>query len=101
MAMEHQICQCKSSVQSFEYFLNGCGSVDAEAEVSLGHLSSENPMIELNMGIYNSELKTIAASFLHGYLIEQFKTEKPVVPVDSVSKKVVETFGVGYLMPPS
>ncbi|XP_010265446.1 PREDICTED: AP2-like ethylene-responsive transcription factor AIL5 [Nelumbo nucifera] len=80
-----------------EDFLGVCGSSGAGAGTatgaSMGQFPCENPASEPENGIYDSELKTIAASFLRGYSTEQTETEKPVVPVESASKKAVDTFG--------
>ncbi|KAF8389360.1 hypothetical protein HHK36_026054 [Tetracentron sinense] len=76
-----------------EDFLGGCGSLGAGSGTSLVQFTGETPATESNSGIYDSELRTIAASFLRGYSSELTQTEKAVVPVESAPKKVVDTFG--------
>ncbi|XP_043721625.1 AP2-like ethylene-responsive transcription factor AIL5 isoform X2 [Telopea speciosissima] len=81
-----------------EDFLGGCGGGGAGGaaggQASFCQFSGENQVaVADTTGIYDSELKTIAASFLRGYSIEQTGTEKPVALVESASKKAVDTFG--------
>ncbi|KAJ4959121.1 hypothetical protein NE237_026232 [Protea cynaroides] len=76
-----------------EDFLGGCGGAGGN-EASLGQFSGENHVTVADTSvIYDSELKTIAASFLRGYSMEQTETEKPAAPLESASKKAVDTFG--------
>ncbi|KAF8400300.1 hypothetical protein HHK36_013597 [Tetracentron sinense] len=82
-----------TSGPKLEDFLGGCGSTGAGAGTSLGQFTIQNPATESNTGIYDSELKTIAASFLRGYSTETTGIEKAVVPVESAPKKAVDTFG--------
>ncbi|KAF3452781.1 hypothetical protein FNV43_RR03214 [Rhamnella rubrinervis] len=82
-----------------EDFLGGCrGSAAANtATPSLAHFSTETPITLPDTELYDSELKTIAASFLRGYTpTEQTNTGRnqlPVAPVEPTTKKTVDTFG--------
>ncbi|XP_077236785.1 AP2-like ethylene-responsive transcription factor AIL5 [Tasmannia lanceolata] len=60
---------------------------------TLSGFSGESPGTDSDIGIYDSDLKTIAAGFLRGFTTEQTDLEKAVVLTGSVSKKGVETFG--------
>ncbi|KAK4853265.1 hypothetical protein QYF36_006292 [Acer negundo] len=78
-----------------EDFLGGsCTSVGAppHAQPQLGHFSP------VNSEIYDSELKTIAASFLRGFANESTASHKQppqnqLVPAQSTPKKAIDTFG--------
>lgn len=82
-----------------EDFLGGCGGSAATttATQSLAHFSTETPITLPDTELYDTELKTIAASFLRGYSsTEQTDTGRnqlPVVPAEPTSKKTVDTFG--------
>ncbi|KAJ8634603.1 hypothetical protein MRB53_008870 [Persea americana] len=66
----------------------GCGSTSAP----MGRFSGELPP-EHDVGLYDSDLKSIAAGFLRGYGAEQAvaEVEKSVLPLEA--KKTVDTFG--------
>lgn len=66
----------------------GCGSTSAP----MGRFSGELPP-EHDVGLYDSDLKSIAAGFLRGYGAEQAvaEVEKSVLPLEG--KKTVDTFG--------
>lgn len=80
------------------------GSTAAAGAAPLPHFSNETPMA-LTMSepaeIYDSELKTIAASFLRGFSTEQQTQaqaqaqaqKQPLVAADLPPKKPVDTFG--------
>ncbi|KAK2646101.1 hypothetical protein Ddye_021296 [Dipteronia dyeriana] len=80
-----------------EDFLGGsCTSVGAPPHAQpqvLGHFSP------VSSEIYDSELKTIAASFLRGFANESKDSHKQppqnqlVVPAESTTKKAIDTFG--------
>ncbi|KAH7544667.1 hypothetical protein FEM48_Zijuj01G0010100 [Ziziphus jujuba var. spinosa] len=94
-----------------EDFLGGCGgggstttaTTTSAATPSLTQFSTETTAIAAlpdSSEIYDSELKTIAASFLRGYSssssnehTETGRNQLPVVPVEPTSKKTVDTFG--------
>ncbi|XP_042477298.1 AP2-like ethylene-responsive transcription factor AIL5 isoform X2 [Macadamia integrifolia] len=82
-----------TSGPKLEDFLGGAGGA-AGGQASFCQFPGENQVaVADTTGIYGSELKTIAASFLRGYSMEQTGTEKPVALVESASKKAVDTFG--------
>ncbi|KAA8522760.1 hypothetical protein F0562_009078 [Nyssa sinensis] len=77
-----------------EDFLGGCGnSVTGAADVC--QFNCETPANVSQTEIYDSELKTIAASFLRGFSTEQTDTQKQlaVAPPEPAAKKAVDTFG--------
>ncbi|XP_048324403.2 AP2-like ethylene-responsive transcription factor AIL5 isoform X2 [Ziziphus jujuba] len=94
-----------------EDFLGGCGgggstttaTTTSAATPTLTQFSTETTAIAAlpdSSEIYDSELKTIAASFLRGYSssssnehTETGRNQLPVVPVEPTSKKTVDTFG--------
>lgn len=83
-----------------EDFLGGSGGsagMTTTATPSLPQFSTETAIALPETELYDSELKTIAASFLRGYSSsEQTGTGRdqlPVAPAEPVSKKTVDTFG--------
>ncbi|KAK6944566.1 AP2/ERF domain [Dillenia turbinata] len=70
-----------------EDFLGGCG----------GQFSSEETLSTISeTELYDSELKSIAASFLRGFSGEQADPQKPVMvsePPEQPPKKAIDTFG--------
>ncbi|KAK6942045.1 AP2/ERF domain [Dillenia turbinata] len=77
----------KGTCRKLEDFLGGCG----------GQFSSEEtPSTILEAELYDSELKSIAASFLRGFSSEQADPQNPVVvakQAEQPPKKAVDTFG--------
>lgn len=73
------------------------GSTAPSGATPLAQFSTETPMTVTvsEPEIYDSELKTIAASFLRGFSTEQHtQTQKqPVAPAEPPPKKTVDTFG--------
>nr|QNI23739.1 AP2/ERF transcription factor [Camptotheca acuminata] len=77
-----------------EDFLGGCGNSAAGATDGC-QFNCETRVNVSGTEIYDSELKTIAASFLRGFSTEQTDTQKQVAvaPTEPAAKKVVDTFG--------
>ncbi|KAK9274530.1 hypothetical protein L1049_021779 [Liquidambar formosana] len=84
-----------TSGPKLEDFLSGCGSDGARTDTQLTQFSGEAPVNVSHPEIYDSELKTIAASFLRGFSNEQtVNTQKQLVqPPEPVAKKALDTFG--------
>uniref|UniRef100_A0A2N9IW60 AP2/ERF domain-containing protein n=1 Tax=Fagus sylvatica TaxID=28930 RepID=A0A2N9IW60_FAGSY len=83
----------------------GCSTATPGAAPPLSHFSNESPatvtttvssqLPDHHPDVYDSELKTIAASFLRGFSTEQ-QTQpqnQHVTPADPPPKKAVDTFG--------
>ncbi|KAA8535600.1 hypothetical protein F0562_030603 [Nyssa sinensis] len=77
-----------------EDFLGGCGS-SATGVSDVCQFTCETPTTVSETEIYDSELKTIAASFLRGFSTEQTDNQRQLAmaPPDPATKKAVDTFG--------
>ncbi|XP_052198447.1 AP2-like ethylene-responsive transcription factor AIL5 [Diospyros lotus] len=76
-------------------FLGGCGGNSAAGATDVCQFARETPATVSETGMYDSELKTIAASFLRGFSTEQSDNQKQLVaaPPEPAAKKAVDTFG--------
>ncbi|GAV85651.1 AP2 domain-containing protein, partial [Cephalotus follicularis] len=81
-----------------EDFLGGSTTAPPPPQHDLTQFSSENNVsVTLSEAvIYDSELKTIAASFLRGFNNEQtdnHHNQQPLIQADPIPKKTLDTFG--------
>nr|WAK85950.1 transcription factor AP10 [Nothapodytes nimmoniana] len=80
-----------------EDFLGGSGGDSCGLAADVGLFTAVTSAgTACNTGIYDSELKTIAASFLRGFYTEKNETHKQLAvepPPQPAVKKAVETFG--------
>ncbi|KAL6977775.1 hypothetical protein U1Q18_026561 [Sarracenia purpurea var. burkii] len=79
-----------------EDFLGGCGNSATET-ADVCQFTGETPTAEVceSDQIFDSELKTIAASFLRAFSTEQADAQKQLVvaPPEAAAKKAVDNFG--------
>lgn len=84
-----------------EDFLGGSSTTTGAGDAPHPHFSAETPVTVSDTEIYDSELKTIAASFLRGFSSEQTDTHKQqqqqqqqLVPTaEPAPRRAVDTFG--------